>query len=64
MHKTTNPSYFKGADRPALIDETIGQRLAKTVAEFPENDALIARHQGIRWTYGEYRPARTWHRSR
>jgi fatty-acyl-CoA synthase len=54
MGKTTHPSYFRGADRPALIDETIGQRLAKTVAEFPANDALIARHQGIRWSYAGF----------
>lgn len=47
-------SYFKGADAPRLIDETIGQRLAKTVARFPEREALISRHQGIRWTYSEY----------
>ena len=54
MENTTKLSYFKGTDTPALVDETIGQRLAKTVAKFPGRDALISRHQGIRWTYAEY----------
>lgn len=50
----TRLSYFKGADTPALIHQTIGERLAQTVADFPHRDALISRHQGIRWTYTEY----------
>jgi len=54
MENTTELSYFKGANEPGLVDETIGQRLAKTVAKFPERQALISRHQGIRWTYREY----------
>ena len=54
MKNTTSSSYFKGSDTPALIDETIGQRLAKTVEKFPQRDALIVRHQGIHWTYAEY----------
>ena len=54
MENTIKHSYFKGADTPALVDETIGQRLAKTVARFPRREALIVRHQGIRWTYSEY----------
>ena len=54
MKNTTNSSYFKGSETPALIDETIGQRLAKTVEKFPQRDALIVRHQDIHWTYTEY----------
>ncbi len=54
MENTTKLSYFKGANEPELVDETIGQRLAKTVARFPGRDALISRHQGVRWTYREY----------
>ncbi len=54
MQNTKDLSYFKGADTPGLISETIGQRLARTVAKFPQRDALIVRHQGIRWTYAEY----------
>ena len=55
MENTNQLSYFKGEDHPALINETIGQRLADTVARFPDHDALIVRHQGIRWTYAEFR---------
>ena len=47
-------SRFKGADEPPLIDETIGERLAKTAARFPDREALVVRHQGIRWTWREY----------
>lgn len=47
-------SCFSGGDAPGLIEETVGQRLAKTVERFPGNDALVVRHQGIRWTYAEY----------
>jgi fatty-acyl-CoA synthase len=54
MESTTQLSYFKGTDTPGLVDETIGQRLAKTVAKYPDRDALIVRHQDIRWTYSEY----------
>ena len=54
MENTNQLSYFKGADHPGLINETIGQRLAETVARFPGHDALVVRHQGIRWTYAEY----------
>jgi fatty-acyl-CoA synthase len=54
MNEPLTLSRFKGGDTPALIQETVGQRLAKTVAQFPDNDALIVRHQGVRWTYAEY----------
>ncbi|MEE4217993.1 MAG: AMP-binding protein [Xanthomonadales bacterium] len=54
MERPTELSYFRGANEPELVNETIGQRLAKTVERFPDGDALISRHQGIRWTYREY----------
>jgi fatty-acyl-CoA synthase len=38
----------------ALLDETIGANLARTVAAHGALDALVARHQGIRWTYTEF----------
>ena len=38
----------------ALLDETIGANLARTVAAHGEREALVARHQGIRWTYAEF----------
>ncbi len=36
-----------------LLDETIGANLARTVAEHGDRDALVARHQGLRWSYDE-----------
>jgi fatty-acyl-CoA synthase len=37
-----------------LLAETIGANLARTVAAHGANEALVARHQGIRWTYAEF----------
>ena len=36
-----------------LLDETIGANLARTVAAHGAVEALVARHQGVRWTYDE-----------
>ncbi len=47
-------SYAKGpTDRP-LLDLTIGAMLDQTVALYPENDALVSLHQGLRYTYREF----------
>jgi fatty-acyl-CoA synthase len=44
-------SYSQGAaDRP-LLGETIGENLERTVAEHGEREALVVRHQKVRWTY-------------
>ena len=48
-------SYFKGASAPALVNETIGQFFDRIVKQYPEREALVVRHQGIRWTWSEYR---------
>jgi fatty-acyl-CoA synthase len=37
-----------------LLDETIGANLARTVAAHGDRDALVTRHQGLRWTYSEF----------
>ena len=37
-----------------LLEETIGANLARTVAANGDRDALVARHQGVRWTYTEF----------
>jgi fatty-acyl-CoA synthase len=47
-------SYFKGVDTPGLIDETIGECFDRIVGQYPEQEALVVRHQGIRWTWSEY----------
>ncbi|HKM15122.1 MAG TPA: AMP-binding protein [Marinospirillum sp.] len=49
MSKTL--SYVSGiSDRP-LLGMTIGDLFDQTVASFPNNDALISRHQNLRYTY-------------
>ena len=47
-------SYFKGVAEPPLIEETIGRLLRRTVTNYPEHDALVSRHQDIRWSYRDY----------
>lgn len=49
-----NKSYFKGAETPGLIDETIGQCLGRIAHSYPDQLALVSRHQDVRWTYAEY----------
>ncbi len=36
-----------------ILDETIGANLARTVAAHGDNEAVVAVHQDIRWTYRE-----------
>lgn len=38
----------------ALLEQTIGANLNDTVRDYPDNEALVACHQGIRWTYREF----------
>ena len=47
------PSYVRGADTPPLLNETIGQRFARAALLWPEREALVVRHQNVRWTYKE-----------
>jgi len=47
-------SYFTGVDQPALLEQTIGGMLDNIVAKYPDEDALVVRHQDIRWTYRQY----------
>ena len=46
-------SYAHGASDQPLLGQTIGQNLERTVERVPDADALISRHQGIRYTYAE-----------
>jgi fatty-acyl-CoA synthase len=55
MHTPLDSSYFKGASSPALLDETISALFDRITGQIPDRDALIARHQGIRWTWSEYK---------
>ncbi len=46
-------SYVHGASDVPLIGDTIGVHFDKAAERWSERDALIARHQNIRWSYGE-----------
>ena len=47
-------SYTNGASNIPLLGETIDENLRRTVAKFPNNDALISAHQHYRATYTEF----------
>jgi fatty-acyl-CoA synthase len=44
-------SYDNGASVVPLIGQTIGDNLRETVRRFPEREALVSRHQSLRYTY-------------
>ncbi|MEI6546003.1 MAG: AMP-binding protein, partial [Burkholderiales bacterium] len=46
-------SYDHGTSETKLIGETIGAAFDRTVARFADRDALIVRHQDVRWTWAE-----------
>jgi fatty-acyl-CoA synthase len=52
MAKLTQ-SYVQGASSVPLIGATIGVDFDRAAARWRDRDALVVRHQGIRWTYGE-----------
>lgn len=52
MDKLTQ-SYMHGASNVPLIGDTIGVLFDKTVDRWPDSEALVVRHQGVRWTYVE-----------
>ncbi len=47
-------SYFCGAAQSPLLYETIGNCLDNTADMYPEREALVVRHQNIRWSYRRY----------
>ena len=46
-------SYVHGASAVPLIGDTIGVHFDRAVARWPDSEALVVRHQGVRWTYRE-----------
>ena len=54
MARTTT-SYVHGTSPEPLIGQTIGSYFDAAADEWPDNDCLVVRHQGIRWTYREFR---------
>ncbi|HYM31679.1 MAG TPA: AMP-binding protein [Candidatus Cybelea sp.] len=54
MTTKSSQSYAHGASRVPLLGDTIGVHFDKTVARWGTNDALIVRHQNVRWTWAEF----------
>jgi fatty-acyl-CoA synthase len=50
---TGAPSYVHGASDTALLGDTIGRYFERAVARAPDDLALVVRHQGVRWSYGD-----------
>ena len=46
-------SYAHGVSTAPLIGETIGANFERTALRFADRDALVSRHQGLRYTYRE-----------
>ncbi|MFL6969582.1 AMP-binding protein [Pseudomonas alvandae] len=46
-------SYTRGSQAKALLAQTIGQAFDQTVAEFPDGEALVVRHQSLRYSWRE-----------
>ncbi len=47
----TPRSYVHGVSATPLFGETIGSNLERAVARWPDREAVVVCHQGIRWTY-------------
>ena len=47
-------SYLCGQANEPLLYETIGACLERIASMYPQQPALVVRHQNIRWTYADY----------
>ena len=47
-------SYTCGISETPLLGTTIGDLFDETVAKYPDNEALIVKHQNIRYTYQQF----------
>jgi fatty-acyl-CoA synthase len=55
MHQPLTQSYVHGASDAPLIGDTIGQHFDLAAARWADRDALVVRHQGIKWSWSELR---------
>jgi fatty-acyl-CoA synthase len=46
-------SHVRGAETPALLTSTIGQALNDAARRWPDHEALVSVHQGVRWSFAE-----------
>ncbi|HKT52747.1 MAG TPA: AMP-binding protein [Candidatus Angelobacter sp.] len=49
----TAPSYVCGLSSLPLLGETIGEHFDRAAGRWPDREALVVRHQNIRWNYAE-----------
>jgi fatty-acyl-CoA synthase len=49
------PSYASGASVVPLIGETLGANFDRVASAYPQNEAVVSVHQGVRLTYAELR---------
>jgi fatty-acyl-CoA synthase len=49
----SKPSYVHGVSDTPLIGATIGEYFDRTAEQFAEREALVARHQNVRWNWRE-----------
>lgn len=47
----SQPSYTRGRQDRPLLTQTIGQAFDATVTRWPEREALVVRHQGLRYSW-------------
>jgi fatty-acyl-CoA synthase len=46
-------SYTSGTSEKSLLGVTIGDMFDAVAAQFPDNEALVVRHQGLRYSYAQ-----------
>ncbi|MFJ1968629.1 AMP-binding protein [Streptomyces sp. NPDC087903] len=54
QHSRTQPSYAHGTSGTVLLGDTIGANLDRTVAAWPDREALVDLPSGRRWTYAGF----------
>ncbi|MGH8747038.1 MAG: AMP-binding protein, partial [Burkholderiales bacterium] len=47
------PSYVHGASPAQLIGDTIGTHFDRVAAKHARREALVVRHQDVRWTWAD-----------
>jgi fatty-acyl-CoA synthase len=47
-------SHVRGALEPPLLETTIGEALRRAVLRWPDAEALVSAHQGVRWTWRQF----------
>ena len=50
-----NQSYLGGSANKPLLYETIGSCFDRIAAQYPDKEAVVVRHQDIRWTFKKYK---------